>query len=513
MRTSTLLCIAFILFVSVFANVARADEPHTPEVPATLPPKAVRDDFDALYAGLKASHYDLYARRPRADYNALFDRMRPEFEAPLPALEVWSRFQRFVAYGNVAHARIDPPAAAWESYRQAGGKAFPLFLRVVGKKAYVSVDDSGEPGIAQGDEVVTVQGQPVMQWLAPMRALVSADNDYLAYTQLETQLPVLAWLSGERSTSFRVLLRSSNGRRSEHVLPARDRAGFESAAAHRAKTFELDGSTREARMLDHGLAYLRPGPFYDNRPEATDMWDASAFQAFLDRSFEQFIDQGTQRLLIDLRDNPGGDNSFSDRMIAWFADRPFRFSERFDIRISAAATAANLKRVQSQSGGADSTSTKLAAAYAGKPNGEHIDFPIASTPPRAGQRFKGEVYLLVNRHSYSNTVLVAATVQDFHFGKVLGEETADLASTYGALEKFTLANTGLEVSFPKARILRPNGNAAARGVIPDITIATPVVTGAQDEVLQRAVAIVGSQAPNTAEYVPGRTPEGAQSRR
>lgn len=494
MRTSTLLSTALILFLALFAHVACADDSRTPDAPATLLPKAVRDDFDALYAGLKASHYDLYARRSRADYDALFARMRAEFEAPLSPLEVWSRFQRFVAYGNVAHARIDPPAAALHSYRQAGGKAFPLFLRVVGKKAYVSVDDSGEPGIAQGDEVVSVQGQPVMRWLAPMRALVSADNDYLAYTQLETQLPRLAWLAGERPDTFRVVLRSSKGRRTEHVLPARDRAGFESAAAHHAKTFALDGDRREARMLDNGLAYLRPGPFYDNRPDATDMWDASAFQAFLDRSFEQFIDQGARRLLIDLRDNPGGDNSFSDRMIAWFADRPFRFSERFDIRISAAATAANLKRVQSKSGGADSTSIKLAAAYAGKANGEHIDFPITSTPPRAGKRFEGEVYLLVNRHSYSNTVLVAATVQDFHFGKVLGEETADLASTYGALETFTLPNTGLEVCFPKARILRPNGNGAARGVIPDIAIATPVVTGAQDDVLQRAVAIVRSHA-------------------
>lgn len=492
MRPSTTLCTALILFVSLLANVARADQSPAPEAPATLPPKAVRDDFDALYAGLKASHYDLYARRPRADYDALFNRMRPEFDAPLSALETWSRFQRFVAYGNVAHARIDPPAAAWESYRHAGGKAFPLFVRVVGKKAYVGVDDSGVPGIAQGDEVVSVQGQPVMRWLAPMRALVSADNDYLAYTQLETQLPRLAWLAGERSSAFRVVLRSPDGRRAEHLLPARDRAGFEAAAASRAKTFTLDGDQREARLLDGGVAYLRPGPFYDNRPDATDLWDASAFQAFLDRSFEQFIEQGARRLLIDLRDNPGGDNSFSDRMIAWFADRPFRFSERFDIKISAAAPAANLKRVQSQSGGADSTSIKLAAAYAGKANGEHIDFPIASTAPRAGKRFEGAVYLLVNRHSYSNTVLVAATVQDFHFGKVLGEETADLASTYGALETFTLPNTGLEVCFPKARILRPNGNGTARGVIPDITITTPLVTGAQDVVLQRAVALIAS---------------------
>ena len=98
--------------------------------------------------------------------------------------------------------------------------------------------------------------------------------------------------------------------------------------------------------------------------------------------------------------------------------------------------------------------------------------------------------VLVNRHSYSNTVLVAAIAQDYHFAKVLGEETADLASTYGALEKFTLPLTGIEVSFPKARILRPSGDPQARGVVPDIAIETPLVAGANDTVLEQALAVV-----------------------
>lgn len=485
------ICTLFGLMASLPACAASTTEPPA-LASATLAPQAVREDFAALYSGSQASHYDLYARRPRESYEALFQQMQTAIDARLPELEVWRRFQRFVAYGNVAHARIDPPAGAWEAFRQRGGKAFPLFLRMVDGKAFVSDDYSAVPGIDAGDEVVALQGQPVMEWLAPMRALVSADNDYLAYAQLETQLPMLAWLAGKTPSSFDVVLRKPDGRRAELTLPARDRAGFESAAANHKKVFELDWNERQARVLDSGIAYLRPGPFYDNRPEATDPWDATAFQQFLDQSFDQFIEQGAQRLLIDLRDNPGGDNSFSDHMIAWFADRPFRFSESFDIKISAAATAANRKRVDAQSGGADSTSVKLAAAYAGKRPGEHIEFPIPLVLPHAGKRFTGDVYVLINRHSYSNTVLVAAIVQDFGFGKVLGEETADLASTYGALEKFTLPNTGLEVSFPKARILRPSGSAAARGVVPDIAVPTPLVTGKQDVVLQQALAIAAS---------------------
>lgn len=489
-----------LLACAVFALCAAA----TPARPATpdatrLPAQAVREDFDALHAGLLASHYDMHAHRPLADYEVLYRRMRADIDGPLPPLEVWRRFQRYVAYGNVAHARIDPPAAAWEAFRQGGGKAFPLFLRVVDGKLRVGNDRSGVDGIASGDEVVSIAGMPASQWLRPMRALVSADNDYLAQAQLETQLPLLAWLAGEDAQSWAVVLRKADGRRVELIVPARDRGGFEAAAAAHAKTFEPDWNAREARVLDGGIAYLRPGPFYDNRPQATDPWDATAFQAFLDEAFASFIDQRACRLLIDLRDNPGGDNSFSDLLLAWFADRPFRFSGRFEIKVSEAAVAANRKRVDARSGDADSISAKLAAAYAGRKPGEHIDFPIPWVSPRKGPRYDGEVYVLVNRHSYSNSVLVAATVQDFGFGRVLGEETADLASTYGALEKFTLPHTGLEVSFPKARILRPSGDAAARGVVPDVAIATPLAGSEQDLVLREALAFIAKprHAPGT----------------
>jgi C-terminal processing protease CtpA/Prc len=45
------------------------------------------------------------------------------------------------------------------------------------------------------------------------------------------------------------------------------------------------------------------------------------------------------------------------------------------------------------------------------------------------------------------------------------------------------------VGYPKARIVRPNGDLRARGVTPDIAIRTPAVETPADEVLQRAVVI------------------------
>jgi C-terminal processing protease CtpA/Prc len=96
----------------------------------------------------------------------------------------------------------------------------------------------------------------------------------------------------------------------------------------------------------------------------------------------------------------------------------------------------------------------------------------------------------VNRNSFSNAVAVAATLQDYGFATILGEETSDLASTLGAMETFTLPATGLVVGFPKAEIIRPSGDRTPRGVVADIAIATPFWEGTEDPVLQRAIAIV-----------------------
>lgn len=489
----SLLALALLVLAGVAAACAAPPAESPAATPRSTPAQA---DLDHLYEALQASHYDLFTRRPHAEYDALYRRMRGQLAtSPFGHDGLRREFQRFVAYGNVAHASIEPPMAAWEAFRVAGGGAFPLGLRVVGERVFVQDDYSGVEAIAPGDEVRSIDEMPALEWLGRVRALVSADNDYLAYTQLETRLPMLVWWLGDRATQYVIETATPEGRQHRVIVPARSRAEFEAAANAAPARFEPDWNERVARVTDDGIGYLRPGPFYDNRADSTNPWDPSAFHAFIDEAFTRFIEAEVGAVLIDLRNNPGGDNSFSDPMIAWFADKPFRFSPEFDIRVSEAATASNARRLEATGVNPESTSARLAAAYASKPAGSRVSFPIPLVQPRGGERFTRPVYLLINRHSYSNAVLVAAIAQDYGFATVLGEETADLASTYGAAETFELPHSGIEVTFPKARILRPNGDPSPRGVVPDIVIRTPVIPAETDVVLDAALQEVLNIAP------------------
>lgn len=463
---------------------SRAAEPVPVE--RKLAPEALRADFADLYAGLKSAHYDLYARAGRADYDRLYADMLVDIRAPETRYQAARRFQRFAAFGRVAHARIDDNYRAWGAWLQGGGRAFPLTVRFRGNRAFVA--GGGGSAIAAGDELIAVQGRSIAGWLGTAVSDISADTDYMAGALLELDLPMVLWLELGPRTAFDVTVRGRDGKSRALRIAARTREEMRSAAALESPRLDLAASDRTFSILPGNIAYLRPGAFYNSAAGATDPYDNKAFRAFLDTAFERFLAAGARSLIVDLRDNPGGDSSFSDHMIAWFADRPFRFASSFRIRVSPEAIESNRKRMEA-SGDAGGVSGRFAALYAAARPGDSVDFPIPEAKPREGRRFTGKVFVLINRNSYSNAVAVAATVQDHRFGTILGEETSDLATTYGAMETFTLKRTGIPVDFPKAYIVRPNGSLEPRGVVPDVPIETPIVEGPDDPVLRRAAEI------------------------
>lgn len=449
----------------------------------------LQQDFEALYEGLKSAHYDLYVHRPQAEYDALFKQTLADLNKPLSLFEAQIAFQKFLAYGNVAHARIDLPSEPFERFRDNGGRVFPIYPRIVDGRFYIGELHAEGTGLQPGDEIIAINGAPARAWLARTAQYISADTDYIAHSLLEFRFPFLVWLEAGELSEFQLEVRADGNKTRTVRVNAITQAAQKAAAAKKTPGFIFDGNAREAVMLEDGVAYLKPGPFYNvENPQA--MWDNAVFAEFIDSAFERFIAEGATRLLIDLRENPGGDNSFSDLMVGWIADRPFTFISEFRVKSSPEAEAANRMRLESVSGAAAGASAMFAKEYANTPYGETFTIDLPHTEPRDGDRYEGEVYVLINRHSYSNAVNVAALIQDYDFGVILGEETSDFATTYGAMESFQLPRTGITVGFPKARLIRPSGDEKAGGVRPDIAIASPIAPVDNDVVLNAALDIV-----------------------
>jgi C-terminal processing protease CtpA/Prc len=451
----------------------------------------IKDDFKQLYKDLQSTHYNLFVNLDKHSYDNAFKTFLQKFESPMTLMQIRLEFQRFVALGDVAHARIDLPMDSFANYRKTGGTTLPLFLHIEGNRAWVNEFYGNENVIEQFQEILAIDDKPISAWLNEFSSLISADNLALTNTLIENQFPLLMWLSEGEKSSFTLSLRINSAQK-EIKIKASTRKQQQLNATKNPQSESVDWQSQSASMLNNQIAYLRPGPFYNTAPEAVNIWDNTTFVEFIDNAFKHFIERKAQALIIDLRSNPGGTNSFSDHMISWFATEPFKFASNFRVKVSQQSKQANLERL-SVSNDENDISHQLKSFYDNHANGEVFSFELPNAFPHKNKRFGAPVYVLINRYSYSNAVSVAAIVQDYDFGKVIGEKTTDLATTFGAMEKFTLHNTGISVGYPKALIVRPNGSKLPDGVTPDISITAPFSPTAASQELDQAIDLIKTE--------------------
>lgn len=476
-----------------FAAAAKEAPARTTSI-SSLQPETVRSDFTLLYQTLQEAHFNLYAHRSKADYDAYYRTLLATIHEPMDATAVAILFQKFVAYGRIGHARIDAPIVAFVTYLQGGGTMLPLFVRVDGDRVMLT-EAADEGGSMPADtEITAIDGVPIRQVLDRLATYVSAERPYMTYAQMEESFPALLWLDRGSVDTVTVTAKIAGKLMQVPVkaLTLDQRRAL--AAKFQNPGPSVDFSAREYKIVAEGVAYLRPGPFFNIEQKTggpAPSYDASSFRTFIDDSFRKIIASGATDILIDLRNNPGGDNSFSDPMIAWFADRPFRFASSFILKASA-ATKADYARQRTAATPIDPDLQRQMNAEERQPNGARYAYELPIVTPRAEPRFQGRVWILINRHSYSNAASVAALVQDYGFGKVMGEETADVASNYASVQHFTLPGTGVAVTFPKSHFVRPNGKDDVEGVRPDFPIGRPPITAAGDTTLNMAVEIIRS---------------------
>jgi len=214
-------------------------------------------------------------------------------------------------------------------------------------------------------------------------------------------------------------------------------------------------------------AYLKPGSFSG---------DEVTFKAFVDSSFTAIRKSKADTLILDLRNNSGGNDSQSDYLLSYLADRPFQWNSAFSLK-----TSKPLKDHIRKERDTTANFWKQALIYA---DGEIYNYAFEPYQPRPeAQRFTGTVYALINRQSHSQAAVTASQLQDYGWATLVGEETADYPSLYASVFYVSLPETGIVVQLSKGKSVRVNGSTREEGVIPDVEIRDHLLD-TPDEILQ-----------------------------
>lgn len=420
-------------------------------------------DLNYLKKSLKDTHINLYAYTSKEDFNKNYRKIKSQIKKDnFSILEATKLFQQVVSKANNGHTRIPFPITSYINYAKSGGTLFPLEIAIENGKAIVRKNWSTNPKIKVGDELICINEQPIQEILNKIYPQISAERIYFKHAQLENlTLPRFYWLVFGKQRSFTVKI-GHNDKYSNYNLTS-----IKAVEDFEMKRKDILKHNRKFDVLSNTIAYIQPGDFGGN---------LNKYKKFIDTTFTEINAKSYKTLIIDLRNHSGGDDAFGDYLVSYIANKPFKWASRFQLK-----TSVQLKEHTKKN--RDTTQTYWQSVLKHK-DGSIYDYDFGHYKPQPKEkRFKGNVYVLVNRQSYSQSTVTAAQIQDYEFATIIGEETGEFPNLYASIYNYQLPKTRISVEVSKGKIERISKIDTNTGVMPDIQIKDHLLDD-KDEILE-----------------------------
>lgn len=485
----TTLALVASIALTTLPSAALAQEENTPstECANCINAEDARADLSTLLSRMESEHVDLYARVSKAEYEAKIASLLSRIDGPVAPTDFNLLVQEALAFGQIGHFKTDALFQSVMGYIGEGGTIIPLSVTWRGDSLLTEQWALAEGRqLPPGSRIIGLGGLTLAEFVERARPMIPADTERLLRSQMELALPAYLYLVFGPVKNLEIAYETPAGVATSVSVPA---IGFgEMYALQDARPVSRGMAPSSARLhrdLGDGVYYIKPGPFFLNEDEKGpdgETYDIAPFDAFVRKAFAGLQQSGASDLILDLRNNPGGDVSFSDLIVARLTDEPYRMAARYTVRAGS-----NTKAGWADWKGEPGTlASKVAEGLNTTATGDVFEVDVPQIMPIADLAFDGRVVALVDRHSYSNAVVTAALLQDLGIATIMGTETADLPTTFAAVETLSLERTGVSVTYPKALMVRHSASDPLSGVVPDFAIAENPVGSERDTMLDIA---------------------------
>src|SRR5712691_5687618 len=280
-------------------------------------PGQLREDFQIARQSLEEGHSGLYRYTNKAELDRIFDDAEKSLAHPMDFFEFYRVMAPTIAAIKCGHTSISmPPDIREETERLPW---LPFDVKVLDSRPYI-LRDYAKGGTLAGKEIQSINGVPAAHIISTMFAAVSKDGDIQSSRQREISIYFgenLITLLGLRGP-YEVVLSGSGSNKTGKVQVAGLK--HEDLAKLSTTLYPQDEPSKDfadLKFLDDGkIAYLTYSAFGTNVEEG---------QAFMKRAFEAIQSKGSRALILDLRENLGGEGELGEILFSYLVDTPFKY--------------------------------------------------------------------------------------------------------------------------------------------------------------------------------------------
>ncbi|HET6256187.1 MAG TPA: S41 family peptidase [Puia sp.] len=438
-------------------------QPETYDPMRLYPPDSLNADLRFLQARLEQLHPGLYRYATRAELTGLFDSLYRAISHPMNGQQFLSLLELIPARIRNGHTMI-LPGAAQMNYYATRGRSLPFLIGSFQGRLYILENYSADAGIMPGAEVLSINGVNAAEIRRQLIARQVRDGFNETYPE---------WTMDHYFSAY---YRFCFGEPDEFLLELQGKAGEVDQKRIRASTRDSVNYYRQLRYARQhpqseaglGIAVRRcedsparntrltgDSPSHRTALLKIRSFDPDILQSTYKQDYRRAIDSGFEwlermrigRLILDLRDNQGGDFPPVRYLLAYLVSKPTQFLY----------------------GGAQQRTIRPAA-----------------------HRFTGKLVVLINGGSFSSTAIIAAILQKEKRAVFVGEETGGNPTIISGDPVETLlphTKIGCYISTVTYRIEERSNDG--HGLVPEY----PVVPGIddwladKDRALEKALSI------------------------
>lgn len=417
----------------------------------------VKEDIEFLLETMEEVHPDLYANYSKDDLDKEINIKLSSLLEYTSSKDIYKQFGPIIGKLNDGHTGLFMPNE-YINELKTSQYIIPIKAYLKDSRVYMKTNFDSSDSIYKNAEILSINDCPANEIYNSMLRHVSGKSISYKEATVNSRFLDYFYIENKMCPEYKLELVDSEGTNRKITVNGVDLKKYIDFSSSK----DTDSNATEYysyEQLDDKTYCLTFNAFVDY----------DAFSTLLKTMFKEIEDKSIENLVIDIRNNGGGNSRLGDLLIESIYDGNFTQISRMDMKVSE-QTFPILEEMINYSGLSEEEKniqinelkSLIGQTYVYESSGGRNLLEKAV--------FDGNIYLLTSSSTFSSASMFAATFKDYNIGYIVGEETGGLATNFGDMYTFQLPNSKISAHVSYKYFVRPNGLDTHRGVIPDYDI-------------------------------------------
>jgi hypothetical protein len=423
----------------------------------------LKKDLTVLRDSLEIIHPALYRYISKPAFDSVFKLAYKQIDRPLTQTQFYCIVAPIISKVGDIHTTIEPSDETL-NYLETKSKLFPFDVRIVDKKVFIASNNSSDTSIQVGSRILKINNQSIDKVLSRLESSFSDEgtNETFKLKRVEQRFTFQYHLIYGYSKIFKL----------EYSI--------DNKLSYIKNIFAQPFSTIKENRTKNQLKYPNLKSLFPKSPYLTlsinkekniatltikwfqnDILQSAneEFKPFIDSTFDVIKSKKIDNLIIDIRNNGGGESGNASYLYSYLTNRPFRFLYAMEasqkICNDDKKNGVNYKFLKSTGKYQTTDSTTTLPQFFG-----------LNTQQPMPNNFSGNLYLLIDGLTTSAAPQFVSLVKQNRKVIIVGEETPGslLGGSGRGYSYFYLPNSGLLTIISQYRLYLINPNKKSKDV-------------------------------------------------